>query len=244
MGFVLAEFPGGTVTFLMTDIEGSTLLLQRLRDTYAELLADHARLLEEAIGRYGGRVVDTQGDAVFAAFGRARDGVLAAASAQRTLAAHPWPQGVDVRVRMGLHTGEPQLSGERYVGLAVHRVARICSAAHGGQVLLSQITAALVEDELTEGVELRELGVARLKDLERPERLSQLVVEGLASEFAPPRIEVGAQPFAGKEDALAREVVPGSKSMACTDRSGGLGVVGGRRVTDPAARRPELAGDD
>jgi len=144
----MAALPEGTVTLLFTDIEGSTQLLKLLKERYADVLDDHNRLLRAAFDDAGGKEIDTQGDAFFVAFGRAQDGVAAAVGAQRSLAAHRWPDGADVRVRMGLHTGEPSVGGERYVGLGVHRAARICAAAHGGQVLVSAVTRDLVEDEL------------------------------------------------------------------------------------------------
>jgi YVTN family beta-propeller protein len=186
----MAELPAGTVTFLFTDIEGSTLLLQRLRDGYGGVLAEHERILRAAIADAGGHVVDTQGDAIFAAFPRARAAVAAAIAAQRSLAEFPWPEGNSVRVRMGMHTGEPVLGGDRYVGLGVHRAARICSAAHGGQVLFSGATRELVEDDLPPDTRLADLGEHRLKDLERPEHLYQLLVDGLPTEFPPPRTGV------------------------------------------------------
>jgi hypothetical protein len=129
--------------------------------------------------------VDTQGDSFFVAFRRARDAVAAAVDSQHDLAAHPWPDGADVRVRMGLHTGEPKVGSDRYVGLGVHKAARIGSAGHGGQLLLSRTTRELAEDELPPGVAVRDLGERRLKDLERTERLSQLVIDGLPSQFGP-----------------------------------------------------------
>src|SRR5436190_23053481 len=130
------QLPTGTVTFLFTDIEGSTSLLQQLGERYLDLLAECRDLLRTSFQAYGGQEVDTQGDAFFVAFARATDAVSAAVAAQHALARHPWPEGVAVLVRMGLHTGEPQLSTEGYVGLDVHRAARIMSAGHGGQVLL------------------------------------------------------------------------------------------------------------
>jgi YVTN family beta-propeller protein len=180
----MLELPAGTVTFLFSDIEGSTQLLKELGPRYADALAEHQRILRDAFAAHGGREVDTQGDSFFVAFGRAKDAVAAAADAQRDLAAHPWPGGTMLRVRMGLHTGEPRLGGERYVGLGVHRAARIAAAGHGGQVLLSRTTRDLVEDELPPGVTIRDLGERRLKDMDRPEHLSQLVLEGLQSDFA------------------------------------------------------------
>jgi YVTN family beta-propeller protein len=179
------KLPSGTVTFLFSDMEGSTRLLTQLGGDYSDVLADHHRILREAFAAHGGQEVDTQGESFFVAFGRAKDAVAAAVAAQRDLAAYPWPEGVEVRVRMGLHTGEPKVGEERYVGLGVHKAARIGAAGHGGQVLLSRTTRELVEDELPPGVAIRELGERRLKDLDQPERLAQLVVEGLPSEFKP-----------------------------------------------------------
>ena len=159
----MRDLPGGTVTLLFTDIDGSTHLLNQLGKRYAEMLAECRQLLRAAFHRWGGHEVDTQGDAFFVAFARATDAVSAAVEMQRALAAHPWPDGATVHVRMGLHTGEPQRSAEGYVGLDVHRAARIMSAGHGGQVLLSQTTRDLVEHDLPDGVSLRDLGVHRLK---------------------------------------------------------------------------------
>jgi YVTN family beta-propeller protein len=183
----VVELPRGTVTFLFTDIEGSTRVLTALGPLYGEALAEHQRILRAAFAAHGGREVDTQGDSFFVAFARAKDAVAAAVDAQHDLADHSWPEGGAVRVRMGLHTGEPRLGGERYVGLGVHKAARIAAAGYGGQVLLSRTTRELVEDELPPGVSLRDLGERRLKDLDRPERLSQLVIEGLQGEF--PRLK-------------------------------------------------------
>ena len=180
----MVELPSGTVTFLFTDIEGSTRLLKELGPLYGDALAEHQRILRASFAAHGGREVDTQGDSFFVAFGRAKEAVAAAVDAQRDLAAHAWPEGGAVRVRMGLHTGEPRVGGERYVGLGVHKAARIAAAGHGGQVLLSRTTRELVEDELPTGVTIRDLGERRLKDLDRPERLSQLVIDGLQSDFA------------------------------------------------------------
>jgi DNA-binding NarL/FixJ family response regulator/class 3 adenylate cyclase len=184
----VSALPEGTVTLLFTDIEGSTRILRALGPRYADVLADHQRLLRESFAAAGGREMDSQGDSFFVVFRRAGDAVRAAIDAQRKLAAHPWPPGGEVRVRMGIHTGEPIVGGDaRYVGLGVHRGARIGDAAHGGQVLLSGATRALVEDELPPGVTLRDLGARRLKDLERPEPVFQLVIDGLPSDFPSPR---------------------------------------------------------
>jgi predicted ATPase/DNA-binding SARP family transcriptional activator len=181
---VVAELPSGTVTFLFSDVEGSTRLLTRLRDRYADVLGEHHRVLRAAFDDHDGREVQTEGDAFFVAFARASDAIAAAVAGQRALASHPWPEGVDVCVRMGVHTGEASLRHGGYVGLDVHRAARICSAGHGGQVLLSNATSELLED-LPPAVSLRDLGTYRLKDLDRPERLFQLVIAGLPEAFPP-----------------------------------------------------------
>jgi class 3 adenylate cyclase len=179
-----------TATFLFTDIEGSTQLLKAHRSEYASILADHHRLLRSAFAAHGGREIDNQGDSFFVAFPRARDAVLAAATAQRALGQHSWPGGATVRVRMGLHTGEADVAADRYVGMSVHRAARISSVGHGGQVLVSPTTAGHLEDEEDlPGLALRDLGEHRLKDISRPVRLHQLDIEGLPSRFPPPRSE-------------------------------------------------------
>ena len=148
--------PSGTVTFLFTDIEGSTRLLERLREQYATVLMEHHELLREAVKKWNGREVDTQGDAFFVTFTRAADAIACAVEAQRALSAHAWPQGEQVRVRMGLHTGEPLMATTGYIGMDVHRAACIGDAGHGGEVLLSQTTRDLVRHELPEGVTLRD----------------------------------------------------------------------------------------
>ena len=185
----MTSLPGGTVTFVFTDIAGSTELLKRLGDRYAEALAEHRRIVREAFGVRGGEEIDTQGDAFFYSFGRARDAVAAAVAAQRALATHSWPDGAELRVRMSIPTGEPVVGEEGYVGIDVHRAARICSAGHGGQVLLSATTAALVTGALPEGVRQVELGAVRLKDLDEPERVVQLDIDGLPASFPPLRAD-------------------------------------------------------
>jgi class 3 adenylate cyclase len=142
----MRNLPTGTVTFLFTDIEGSTRLLHALGDGYAGVLTDHRRLLREAFGRHDGVEVDTQGDSFFVAFADARCAVAAAVDAQTALARHAWPRGTEVRVRMGVHTGEPLASDGHYVGVDVHRGARIAAAAHGGQTLVSERTGEIVAD--------------------------------------------------------------------------------------------------
>jgi predicted ATPase/class 3 adenylate cyclase len=181
--------PGGTAstpTFLFTDIEGSTRLLQALGSRYSALLDEHRELITAAVVNAGGRIFGTEGDAVFCSFPTAAGGVMAAADAQRALEGHTWPDEGRIRVRMGVHTGEAIETKGDYVGLAVHQVARIMSAGHGGQVLVSESTRRLVQT-LPAGVEMRDLGERRLKDLAAPERLYQLVIEGLEDHFAPLR---------------------------------------------------------
>jgi class 3 adenylate cyclase len=181
-------FPGGTVTFLFTDIEGSTALLQRLGDDYTQVVADHRRLLRDVFQEADGREVDTQGDAFFYSFTRARDAVRAAVDGQRALAAHTWPQDEKVRVRMGLHTGEPTVGDEGYVGLDVVRAARICSAGHGGQILLSETTRALVGNQLPDGVSIRDLGRQHLKDIQH-EHVYELALDEEHRTFPPLKAE-------------------------------------------------------
>jgi WD40 repeat protein/class 3 adenylate cyclase len=177
--------PSGTVTFLFTDIEGSTELLKQLKDDYAALLAEHHKIMREAFSRWDGQEVDTQGDSFFISFPRATQAVAAVVELQKVLAEHEWPQGVEVRVRMGLHTGEPLVAEEGYVGMDVHRAARIAHVGHGGQVLLSETTTSLILDDLPAGVSLVDLGRHLLKDMNRPEHIRQLVIEGLPSKFPP-----------------------------------------------------------
>ena len=174
----------GTVTFLFTDIEGSTRLLRQLGDRrYSEILAEHRKILRTAITASAGQEVDTEGDGFFVAFHAAKDAIRAALAAQQALKAHAWPAGAALRVRMGLHTGVPVAAESGYVGVGVHRASRISQAGHGGQVLLSQTTADMVEGDLPNGVRLRDLGEYRLKDMPHRERIFQLVAPGLHVTF-------------------------------------------------------------
>ncbi len=179
------ETPSGTVTFLFTDIEGSTKLLERLREQYAVLLDEQRQILRAAFARWHGREIDTQGDFFFIVFPRAIDAVCCVMEAQRELTKHDWPQGVVVRVRMGMHTGEPIQVRTGYVGMDVHRAARIAAAGHGGQVLISQTTRDLVVQDLPKGAFLRDLGEHKLKDIRYPQQIYQLDIEGLQVEFPP-----------------------------------------------------------
>jgi len=187
----MSSLPTGVVTFLFSDIEGSTRLLRSLgRERYGVLLAEHNRLLREAFSGAGGSVFGTEGDALFVAFGSASEAIAGAISGQRALAEHDWGEDTAPRVRMGIHTGETSLSEEgQYYGVALHRAARICAAAHGGQVLISHSTQALLLDEEDDRPRfvLQDLGPQRLKDLEQPLRLYQLLIEGLPGSFPAPR---------------------------------------------------------
>src|SRR6266540_3006342 len=209
---MMVERPTGTVTFLFTDIEGSTRLLHDLGDGYSEALDQHRRLLRQAFEQHQGYEVDTQGDAFFTAFKRAQDAVRAAADAQVAVKSHRWAEGQEVRVRMGLHTCEASATREGYVGVGVHRGARICAAAHGGHVLLSHTTRDLLEEESPE-LRVRDLGLHRLKDLTQAQRLFQLAVDGLDKAFPPLRtlenrptnLPVQPTPLVGRETEV-REI--------------------------------------
>ena len=174
----MTALPSGTVTFVFSDIEGSTALLKQLGDRYEAVLTDHRRLMRESFTERGGVEIDRQGDAFFFAFSRARDAVAAAVEAQRAHVEHEWPDGGVVRVRMGLHTGEPAVGTEGYLGLDVVRAARLCTVGKGGHVLLSDTTRALVGGSLPEGVAIFPLGERRLKDIDEPERVYELEIEG------------------------------------------------------------------
>jgi class 3 adenylate cyclase len=221
----MATLPGGTVTFLFTDIEGSTRLLQQLGDSYGDVVRDHRRLLREHLGEKGGTEVDTQGDAFFYSFPRARDAVAGAVAAQRGLAEHEWPDGAEVKVRMGLHTGEPSVGDEGYLGLDVVRAARICSAGHGGQILLSETTRALLGNDLPEGVSVVDLGQQNLKDVQH-ERIYQLTLDGGPGEFPPLKAdapksasdELGERIERHVEEMIAQSFRPG------TPKNPGLGA--------------------
>jgi len=183
----MAALPTGTVTFLFTDIEGSTRLATELAERWPPILARHHALMREAISAHEGVEVMTEGDAFFVVFPAPAAAVAAAADAQRLLEHEAWPAGGEVHVRMGMHTGEAMLGGDNYVGLDVHRAARVASAGHGGQVLISDTTRALVDRALPDGVELKDLGSHRLKDLPTPEHIYQLVIGGLQADFPPIR---------------------------------------------------------
>ncbi len=236
------QLPTGTVTFLFSDIEGSTRLLAKLQDRYESVLAEHSAILRDAIESHDGTEVNTEGDSFFAVFPSAPESVRAAAQAQQALAGHEWPAG-EVRVRIGLLTGEGRLGGADYVGMDVHRAARIAAAGHGGQVLLGASTHALVDQALPEGTVLRDLGEHRLKDLARPEQLWQLDIEGLANEHPPLRsldarpnnLPPSATPLIGREHEIetVRELLKRRRLLTIT----GPGGAGKTRLALAAAGR-------
>jgi class 3 adenylate cyclase len=241
----MAALPRGTVTFLFSDVEGSTRLLHELGPQYETLLDDQRRLLGEAIDAANGRVVDTSGDAVFAVFERAQDACAAAVNAQRAIAAHTWPEGVLPRLRMGLHTGEPSVTHEGFVGLSVHKASRICAAGHGGQVLISAATRQLVQDGLPPDVALLDVGEHHLKDFDRLEPITQLVVDGLPVVLKPVKsldAQESETSFAGRSEELAEAAFDAPPSPAKPTRdehtgghlveriAGWKGSLRGRRV--------------
>jgi class 3 adenylate cyclase len=178
----VANLPAGTVTFAFTDIEDSTELLKRLGDDYRDVLTTHRRIIRDAFVASDGIEMDTQGDAFFFVFPRARDAVAAAVNAQREHASASWPGGEEVRVRMGLHTGEPAIHEEGYVGLDVVRAARICTVGRGGQILLSETTRGLLGSGLPDGVSVFPLGQHHLRGIDEPERVFEIAIEGLEPE--------------------------------------------------------------
>jgi predicted ATPase/class 3 adenylate cyclase len=223
------QLPSGTITFLFSDIEGSTRLLEELGDGYVVLLQEHNRIFREVIREYEGAEVGTEGDSFFVVFRSPLSAVDAAAHVQRRLADAPFP--ATVRVRMGLHTGQGHLAGGDYVGIDVHRAARIAAAGHGGQILVSDATRALVEPDLPASFGLLDLGLHRLKDLAHPERLYQLSVEGLPPKFPPLRSLV-ARPnnlplqltrFIGRQRQIAeikRRILNGARLLTLTGPGG------------------------
>lgn len=244
----MAELPIGTVTLLFTDIEGSTRLLQQLGDAvYGDLLAEHHRILRGAIATFDGREVKTEGDSFFAVFPRAADAIAAAVQMQRQLAERSWPSDVNVRVRMGVHTGDVALAGGEYVSLDVHRAARIADAAHGGQVLISDATRSLVEDGLPAGSTLVPLGEHRLRDLDQTRSLFQLTVDGLRSDFPPirtatsrlDRLPQEMTTFVGRERELES-----ARGLLARTRLLTLSGPGGTGKTRLALRLARLVGAD
>lgn len=232
-GGMASALPTGTITLFFSDIAGSTRLLEHLGATrYSEVLATHQRLLCATFEAHRGSVVDTQGDAFFVTFSTASAAVAAAADAQHALQAHPWPQDAALRIRIGLHAGAPALVGDHYIGLDVHHAARIAAAGHGGQVLLSQAVYELVRDELPADVLVRDLGTHRLRDLQRPERIYQLVAPDLPADFPPLRsleafthnLPIQLTSFIGREREVSAvaQLLTASRLVTLTG-SGGCG---------------------
>jgi DNA-binding NarL/FixJ family response regulator/class 3 adenylate cyclase len=223
----MPELPTGTVTFLFSDVEGSTELLRTLRDGYADVMADHERLLRSAFEGAGGHEINTQGDSFFVAFRKPKDAVGAALEAQRAIGSHEWPEGAEMRVRIGIHTGEATVAGDRYVGLGVHRAARICAAAHGGQVLISQTTQALLEEdeELLGELDFGDLGPRSLKNFDRPVRIYQLLAPDLPAEFPDLRVDEGVQARGSTELADRHEVAQAEDASSAEDVTGRVRVL-------------------
>jgi predicted ATPase/class 3 adenylate cyclase len=228
---VTAGLPSGTVTFFFTDMEGSTALLQALGDRrYAETLETCRRILREVTRAAGGHEINVVGDAYFAAFPRAGDGLRAAVDAQRRILTHAWPGGGPIRLRMGLDTGEAMGAEMDYVGIVVHRAARICAVGHGGQILVSGVTRDLIEEDLPPGVALRDLGRHRLKDLAHAQHLFQVVADGVAADFPPLRsldarlnnLPLQLTGFVGREreKAEVRRLLLGSRLLTLTGAGG------------------------
>jgi class 3 adenylate cyclase len=214
--------PTGTVTFLFSDIEDSTELVRRVgNEAFATIRTDHRRMLRSAFTAHGGIEIDTAGDGFFVAFDSARAAVEAAIEGQRALAQFAWPEGSEVRVRMGLHTAEPHLGDDGYVGVGITRAARICDAGRGGQILVSNATAGIVEDAELPGVDIVDLGEHKLKGLLVEQRLFQLSAPGLLSAFAAPRT------------ADAPAVTPGAGTFLLADLTKWRNVI--RTVGDEAS---------
>ncbi|HEX2089086.1 MAG TPA: tetratricopeptide repeat protein [Actinomycetota bacterium] len=236
------DLPTGIVTFLFTDIEGSTNLARTLGSRWPHVLEEHNAILRNAIRAHDGIDIRTEGDAFFAVFRSPGDAVRAAATAQRVLADREWPADGPIRVRMGMHTGEGRLAGDDYVGLDVHRAARIAAAGHGGQVLLSDAARVLVGDGLTDGLTLRDLGQHRLKDFDDPQHIYQLEIEGLEREFPPlktrdmpTRLPVQLTSFIGRKREVHQvsELLERSRLVTLT----GPGGTGKTRLAIEAATR-------
>jgi predicted ATPase/class 3 adenylate cyclase len=226
----MSDLPTGTVTFFFSDIEGSTRLIQELGDEYPEALLAHHTIQRQALAANGGHELRTEGDSFFIVFGSALQACKGAAAVQRMLTEHPWPKDSRLRIRIGLHTGEATLVGNEYLGLDVHRAARVANAAHGGQVLLSETTRALVDSALPPDLTLKDLGAHRLKDLARPEHLFQLTIDGCPAEF-PPLRTLEATPnnlptqltsFIGRDDQVrdAKELLARSRLLTLTGPGG------------------------
>ncbi len=230
--------PEGTVTFVFTDIEGSTTILRRLGSRYGQMIAEHAQLIREALQTHEGWEVDTQGDAFFCVFGRAGDAVSFAVSLQQAMEAYDWPDRVALRIRIAIHTGEPALADQRYYGLDVHRTARLCATAHGGEVVLSDLAASLVREQLPEGVVLTERGIVELKDFPEPTPIYQLRVPGVPERAAVTPDVVSAEPFHGAHEVLGMRVAERQTSVGSpVEAAGGREIL---LVSESAAGVEEL----
>jgi predicted ATPase/class 3 adenylate cyclase len=224
--------PTGTVTFLFTDIEGSTRLMTQLGEKYVDLQMAHHKMLRSAFRSNDGRELRTEGDSFFCVFASALDACQAAAVAQRSFTEHRWPEGAALRVRIGLHTGEAPLMGDEYIGLDVHHAARIAAAAYGGQVLISEATQALISGSLPPELTLRDLGMHRLRDLARIESLFQLVIEGVPDAFpalrtldgTPNNLPIQLTSFVGRTDMVgaAKRLLEHTRLLTLTG-PGGIG---------------------
>ena len=226
----MSELPTGTVTFLFSDIEGSTRLLQLLGERFSALLEGHRSVIRSAVAECAGVEIGTEGDSFFVVFRTPADALRAAVSMQRRLAAHDWPDGAAVRVRIGVHTGEGVLGPGGYFGIDVNRAARISDAAHGGQIIVSESTHALCEHSLPEGTAFEDLGRHRLKDILHLEHLYGLVIEGLPCDFPPPRtldvrpnnLPLQLTSFIGrdKEIAAVKGVLEGTRLLTLSGPGG------------------------
>ena len=251
----MPELPGGTVTFVFTDIEDSTELLKRLGDEYRDVLTAHRRIVRDNFTAGDGIEIDTQGDAFFFVFPRARDAVAAAVEAQRAHAAETWPGEVEVRVRIGLHTGEPTVHEEGYVGLDVVRAARICTVGRGGQILLSETTRALLGSGLPAGVSVFPLGQRHLRGIDEPERVFEISIDGLEVEPAEapqplpptppgPPGERELEHMPRRFDDLGARLAAGIQDRVLRSLEGMPGeAAGGSSVDDIAARVESLGAE-
>ena len=215
----MSNLPHGTVTLLFTDVEGSTRLVHEFGDDFERILDDHRRLFRDAFGVAGGSEVDCRGDEFFVVFTEANGAATAAVAAQRAFAAHPWPEGADLRVRMGIHTGQPSLRSEGYFGLDVHRAARICQAGHGGQILLSETTRRALDGHHL----LEDLGIHQLRGLPEPERIFQLNAPDLPSRF--PALNYSRKGMRGMRVVLAEDSVLLREGVARLLEDAGFDVV-------------------
>lgn len=217
----MPELPTGTATFLFTDLEGSTELALKLADRWEGALMEHRGLVRAAVAQCSGSEIDSRGDEFFLAFEQPGEGVQAAILAQRAMADHSWPEGADLRMRIGLHTGRAIYADQDYLGVDVHRAARICFAGHGGQILMSGATHGLLPEEF----DCRDLGTYRLRGLPEPERIYQLVAEGLRADFPPLRSEA-SELGGGLRVVLADDSMLLREGIARLLKESGFDVVG------------------